>query len=265
MNCSIYIEAIHPAINCNASSIKRIVGDSYDVLRAQVRSRDGRVFTSEWQVLPMVHKDNDRWQATLPLTQNTTILICIDSWTDAFGTWLVALRKKMEGYLRVPFVVDEGAELLCRAVDIATGADLQRLATALSSLRTANTLLAAWVAVQDPTLADLGDRWLPRPDIVTSATLQITVDRPRALYSTWYEMFPRSQGRELGKPATLRQAAERLLALHAMGFDVVYLLPIHLSVGLQGSYILTPDPNRLANRRPSRLFSYFSYSAIQLP
>jgi len=238
MNCSIHIEAIYPAIDCDASSIKRIVGDkltvaadifsdSHHVLGAQVRSRCGRVPTSEWQVLPMVHKDNDRWQATLTLTQNTTVLVCIDSWRDAFGTWLEGLRKRMEGYLLAPFGVDEGAELLCRAVDIATGADLQRLATALVGLRTANTLLAAWEAVQDPALAGLVNRWLPRSDIVTSATLQISVDRPCALYSTWYEMFPRSQGRELGKPATLRQAAERLPALRAMGFDVVYLPPIH--------------------------------------
>ncbi|KAF8847811.1 glycoside hydrolase [Acephala macrosclerotiorum] len=238
MSCSIHIEAIYPAIDCDASSIKRIVGDkltitanifndSHDILRTQVRSRNERVSTSEWQVLPMVRRDNGRWQATLPLTQNTTIIICIDSRTDAFGTWLVELRKKMDGYLRVSFVVDKGVELLCQAVDIATGADLQRLATALAGLRTANTLLAAWEAVQDPALADLVDRWLPRPDIVTSATLPITVDRPRALYSTWYEMFPRSQGREPGKPATLRQATERLPALRAMGFNVVYLPPIH--------------------------------------
>ena len=179
----------------------------------------------------MVHKDNDCWQATLTLTQNTTILVCIDSWRDAFGTWLVELRKRIEGYLLAPFGVDEGAELLCRAVEIATGADLQHLSTVLEGLRTANTLLAAWEAVQDPTPAGLVSRWLPRSDMVTSATLQISVDRPRALYSTWYEMFPRSQGRELGKPATLRQAAERLPALRAMGFDVVYLPPIH-PVGL---------------------------------
>ncbi|KAE8443493.1 hypothetical protein EG329_001805 [Mollisiaceae sp. DMI_Dod_QoI] len=88
-----------PAIDCDASSIKRnfgdrlvvkpdIFSDSNDVLRAQVRSRNGRLLRSEWQVLQMVRspKDNNRWQATLPLMQNTTILIYIDSWTDAFGS-----------------------------------------------------------------------------------------------------------------------------------------------------------------------------------
>jgi starch synthase (maltosyl-transferring) len=238
MNHRIHIEAISPAIDCGAYPVKRIVGDeltvaadvfrdSHNTLRAQVRWRDGRMPTSEWQKLPMVHKDNDRWQATLLLTHNTTVLFCIDAWTDAFGTWLVELRKKMEGSLWAPSEVGEGAELLRSTVDIATGADRQHLATVLADLRAANTLLATLETVQDPALADLMDRWLPRPDIVTSATLQVTVDRPRAVYSTWYEMFPRSQGRELGKPATLRQAAERLPALRAMGFDVVYLPPIH--------------------------------------
>ena len=57
--------------------------------------------------------------------------------------------------------------------------------------------------------------------------LELVVDRPKARFSTWYEMFPRSQGTDPNKPATFRQAERRLPGLVDMGFDVVYLPPIH--------------------------------------
>ncbi|NIP71630.1 MAG: hypothetical protein GWO16_00715, partial [Gammaproteobacteria bacterium] len=57
--------------------------------------------------------------------------------------------------------------------------------------------------------------------------LELVVDRPQALFSTWYEMFPRSQGTVPGRHATFAEAARRLPDIGAMGFDVVYLPPIH--------------------------------------
>jgi starch synthase (maltosyl-transferring) len=238
MKRRIHIEAVSPAIEGGAYAVKRVVGDEitasadilrdgHDAIRAQVRWRDGRMLMSQWQVRPMVPDGNDRWEATLVLTRNTTVHFCIDAWTDAFTTWVDGLRKKAEKGMCLRSEVGEGVELLDCAIDRATGPDCQHLEIALADLRAANTLQAALKAVQDPALADLIDRWLPHPDVVTSATLPITVDRTRAVYSTWYEMFPRSQGQEPGKPCTLRQAAERLPALRSMGFDMVYLPPIH--------------------------------------
>jgi starch synthase (maltosyl-transferring) len=235
----ICIEAISPATDdCGAYPVKRIVGDeltitadifhdSQDALRARVRWCDGRMPTLAWQVLPMTHNDNDHWQASLLLTHNTTVFFCIDSWKDAFVSWLLGIRKMMGKGLRGPLEESEGAKLLCSALEIATGEDRQLLAAALVDLGAADTQLRVVELLQDPTLTELVNRWLPRPDIVTSARFQVTVDRPRAVYGTWYEMFPRSQREYRGGSANLRQAAERLPALHAMGFDVVYLPPIH--------------------------------------
>ncbi|KAK3897607.1 glycoside hydrolase superfamily [Staphylotrichum tortipilum] len=235
MNPHIHIEAITPNTDQGAYPVKRIVGDplhvaadifrdGHEAIRAQVRWHAGG---GKWQTIPMAHQDSDRWAATVPLTHNATVQFCIDAWTDVFGTWLVDLRKKVEAGLPVPSEVAEGIQLVQHAINMSSGADRQRLTTALSALRAADTPTQAAEAVRDPALVELMDRWSPHADQVTSPTLRVTVDRPRAAYSTWYEMFPRSQGRELGKAATLRHAAVRLPDLRAMGFDVVYLPPIH--------------------------------------
>ncbi|RMZ90723.1 hypothetical protein DV736_g2058, partial [Chaetothyriales sp. CBS 134916] len=238
MNHRIHIGAISPSIDGGSYPVKRVIGDeltisadilrdSHNRVRAQIRWREGSTPKSEWQPVSMTHKGNDRWHGTLLLTRSTTILFCVDAWTDDFGTWLAEMRRMVGTSWNISSVVGEGAELLSRAIDLATGGDHEYLAIALARLQAANTLLTALQAAEDPGLEDVVGYWTPRTDIVTSAMLQVKVDRQRAVFGNWYEMFPRSQGWEPGKPTGLRQAAERLPALRALGFHVVYLPPIH--------------------------------------
>src|SRR5690606_9092478 len=70
-------------------------------------------------------------------------------------------------------------------------------------------------------------RYQARQDLTLSTPLPLVVDRERARFGAWYELFVRSQGAEPGRPATLREAERRLPDIHQMGFDVLYLTPIH--------------------------------------
>jgi starch synthase (maltosyl-transferring) len=183
----------------------------------------------------------DRWQATVVADRAGPWSFVIEAWGDPFSTWHHAVSVKLDA--------GQGSEDL--ANDLETGARLfGRLAKALPKLERPRAVAAA-TALRDTTL-DLAHRVAPAFDdylqrlvyenpvrdmVTRSPYYPLWVDRPRALYGAWYEFFPRSIGAELaGDPAyparparhgTFKDAAEHLDYVASLGFDVVYLPPIH--------------------------------------
>ncbi len=232
------IEGVSPCVDDGRYPAKRIAGerciveadvfrDGHQVLRAGLRWRPARA--RSFAEAPMEPIGNDRWRGAFPLDENGRYVFTVAAWTDPFASWLGDFRKWVEAGRRdVGSEILEGVALLKEIARRANGDAKPELTGMLARLEGESDGRAALAIFADPKLGELAARFGRRVDAITYApALEIIADRPRARFSSWYEMFPRSQGREPGRGATLREAGARLAQIHEMGFDVVYLTPIH--------------------------------------
>ncbi len=239
---SIMIERIRPMLDGGRHPVKRVVGDAllvtadiiadgHDLLDAVLLLRaddDG-----DWREAPMRPIDNDRWSGHLELTRNAWHRYAVEAWRDAFGSWRHGLRRKVDARVPVPVEVDEGRLLVEAAVQRAeqaeAAADVRLLRDVLAAFKRARSEARRVEALGSEELLAAMRRHPDRRFASRSAELPLVVDRERARFGAWYELFPRSQGPDPGKPVatTFAEAEWRLPGIAAMGFDVVYLPPIH--------------------------------------
>ena len=179
---------------------------------------------------------DDTWSADVVLDEEGLWTYVVEGWGDPLGTWWHDAPLKIEAGVDVELMLEEGARLYERVPKPAQKAVAALPATMRDTTLDPQTRLKAAL---DPAVVSVL-RQNPIRDFVTaSPARKIWVDRPRALYGSWYEFFPRSEG------GTLRKAAERLPAIAAMGFDVVYLPPIH-PIG----YVNRKGPNNTLEAGP---------------
>ena len=238
----VVIEKLAPLVDGGRFFAKRVRGerlaitadvfaDGHDVIRAVVRVRHlpfaAGAKASRWVEHEMTPLGNDAWQATVPLEQEGWLEFGVTAWIDAFATWRDGLRKKHDAGVGVASELLEGAALVDAAARRVRGgpaklltAVAQRLAGDASQDERVATALDAAV-LEAMQAAD------NRPDAVESASARVRVERVRARTGAWYEMFPRSYTPDVTRSATFAEAAGRLPAIAAMGFDVLYLPPIH--------------------------------------
>ena len=180
-------------------------------------------------------EEPDRWTCLLtPATQGLWTFV-VEGWRDPWATWLHAVHVKLDAGQDAAELANDlelGAGILDRAAAGATGPNRRTLREAAGQLRNENSGLTARVASAFSTQVDALLQATPVREMVTrSARHDIWVDRQRALYGSWYEFFPRSEGGldANGKPVhgSFTDAAKRLPAIAEMAFDVVYLPPIH--------------------------------------
>jgi starch synthase (maltosyl-transferring) len=238
----IVIEDVAPHVDHGRYPVKRVVGeqlrvtadifaDGHDTLRALLRVRhtpfERRARPGAWQETRLSPLGNDAWTATVDLPDTGWWEYAIVAWVDRFGTWRDELRKKHEGGLDVSSELAEGAQLLRDAADRGEAMVAPRLrATADVLTGAAGQAERVAAALQDDLAADMAAAD-ERPHAITSETFRARVERVRARTGAWYELFPRSYSPDPARGATLTEAARRLPAVAAMGFDVVYLPPIH--------------------------------------
>ncbi len=239
---SIVIERISPQLDGGRHPVKRVVGDQllvtadliadgHDLLDAAllVRADD----EDAWREAPMRPIEDDRWSGHVELSRNRWHRYAVEAWRDAFGSWRHALHKKVEAGVPVATEVEEGRLLIEAAVARAERAeaadDVRVLRAALTALRRARSEGGRVAAIDTDELLATMRRHPDRSFASRSDELPLVVDRPRARAGAWYELFPRSQGRDPGRPVatTFAEAEWRLPGIAAMGFDVVYLPPIH--------------------------------------
>ena len=181
-----------------------------------------------WQEVPLVARDNDRWEATFTVTELGECEYTVEAWVDRFGSWLKGLVAKADAGQDVASELLEGAELVHAAAMRDPGEDGMRLLEIADVLRSNAAQVARVWTAKDPSLRALMDA---RPDRTISTTYERTlicrVDAVRARFGAWYEMFPRSVTSDPSRSGTFREAESRLADIAAMGFDVVYLPPVH--------------------------------------
>ncbi len=197
-----------------------IFRDGHAVLAARVRWRPAS--DAKGSDAPMDDLGNDRWEAVIEPSTLGLHTFMVEAWTDHFATWCRDVTLKHDAGQDIDLELEEGAHILAtRASDVSPD-DRPLLAAATSALRDGNRSVADRLgAALHPAVAATLAR-VPEPaDLTASRPMGLWVDRERALGGAWYELFPRSEG-------GLRGAADnRLEAVAAMGFDVVYVPPVH--------------------------------------
>lgn len=233
---TVIIENVTPELDGGRYPVKREVGgelvveadifrEGHDQIAARLLYR--RYDERDWRARPMAYWDNDRWRGSFPLGENTRYVYTIEAAPDVVRSWAADLKKRVDAGQDVTSELLEGRRVVEEAAGRAAGPDRQRLRRAAEQLDPADCERAVAVALE-PELADLAGRY-DDPALRTcyDRELEVVVDRERAAYAAWYELFPRSQGTDPSRGATFREAEGRLPAIAAMGFDVVYMTPIH--------------------------------------
>jgi starch synthase (maltosyl-transferring) len=232
---TVIIENVAPVVDDGRYPIKREVGgtvevsadvfkEGHDVLVAFVKHR--RADAPAWRETPMRLVDNDRWAGTFTVEDNARHLYTIEALADPFRSWLADLAKRVDAGQDVASELREGMALVRAAAGRAADPDGPVLADWARRIEQAPGQAEAVGLVRDERLAALMDRHLDRADASwAEREYEVVVDRERARFAAWYEFFPRSG--VAGRHATFRDADAQLERAAAMGFDVVYLPPIH--------------------------------------
>lgn len=212
-------------------AVKRIAGeivevwadifrDGHDILSAAlIWRRDGE---PDWHREPMLLHSNDRWHGRFVPPEPGYYLFAIEAWTDQFGTWRKEFILKRDAGQDVTLEAREGYDLL-----------FQILPAHAEARHVADTAARRYAAEMDPgvllddhlaaTMAEHG----ARSDLTRTPSVPLIADRERARASAWYEMVPRSQSRVPGQHGTFRDCIARVPEIADLGFDVLYLTPIH--------------------------------------
>ena len=246
----VVIEEVQPQVNCGRYAANRVLGDEVRVSAAIFC--DGHDHVSgrllyrhegerRWRTANLSSEGNDIWSATFKVVKQGRWEYGVQGWVDHFDTWCSDLRKRIDAQpdplhpeagttdQNIPLALRSGALLLEAAAKRAKGADARTLEAAAGSLR---QLADQSAPRYDYPISDEVIEVAARYPDLTLATrydkdLTLWVDRVRARYSTWYELFPRSASPDPSGHGTLADVEAMLPEIAAMGFDVLYMPPIH--------------------------------------
>ncbi|HXW08424.1 MAG TPA: alpha-1,4-glucan--maltose-1-phosphate maltosyltransferase [Vicinamibacterales bacterium] len=232
------VERVRPEVDGGRFPIKRAAGESV-VVRADVFA-DGHDLVAAavlcrrpddpWREVPMEALGNDRWQAAFDVTELGRYQYTVEGWVDRFGSWRAELSKKVGAGQDVGTELLEGATLiralLRDADDTPDVRDLRARASFIgdTAIPPGERIAAALAERLRSGLARRGHR---DPRTRYDRVLEVLVERDLARFGAWYEMFPRSAGPDPSRSATFAEAAGLLPYVASMGFDVLYLPPIH--------------------------------------
>ncbi|MBE0621821.1 MAG: alpha-1,4-glucan--maltose-1-phosphate maltosyltransferase [Burkholderiales bacterium] len=230
------IERITPSVDNGRFAAKRIVGDAvvveadcftdgHDTLACLLLWR--REGEAAWQETAMAPLVNDRWRGSFVVESVGRYQYTVTAWVDHFLSWRHDFARRVEGEdLRIAAQV--GADLIEAAAQRAKGKDRTLLKSWAARLRAVVDAQVLKTLGMDEEFAAVAKRY-PDRNLATTYPVEhpLVVDRERARFSSWYEMFPRSASNEPGRHGSFRDCEARLPYVAKMGFDVLYFPPIH--------------------------------------
>jgi starch synthase (maltosyl-transferring) len=233
----VVIENVSPQIDCGRFPIKRVVGETVVVEAAVFADGHDRIICQvlyshegdkEWQSSPMMALGNDRWRGVFSVQKAGRYEYTIEGWIDRFSTWRDGLAKRIAAGQDVNIDLLVGAELIDDAGARAKGEDAALLRQRARRICEEKDMEIAASVALDQELFRAVQRYPERQFATRRQTpLAVVVDREKAGFSTWYEVFPRSCSSHAGRHGTLRDCEGWLPYVASMGFDVVYLPPVH--------------------------------------
>ena len=232
------IENIVPQIDCGKYPIKRVINESvnvsadifvdgHDQVQALLLYRKIGRGREKWQERPMTFIANDHWEGSFTPDREGLYEYTIIAWVDHFSTWQHGLRKKFEDHQDVQMELQIGVELMSQALDHASSPTQKKIKKAIELLRSyKNETKTVSYAVSEG-LSDLMYGRFDPNKATQYNNLPLKAERKLALFSAWYEFFPRSTSQEEGQHGTFKDCERVLPEIARMGFDVVYLPPVH--------------------------------------
>jgi starch synthase (maltosyl-transferring) len=237
----VVVEAVQPLVDGGRFAAKAVVNDRFvvsadvfahghEVVRALLRHR--RSGAERWESTVMRPLGNDRFAASFVPSDVGPLEVEVVAGLDDLASWARDSRRRLEGGRPDPFDPEIGSRLLTQAAVLlesgAEGRDGAEDVLALADQVAAGLDLSLVSAVESSLAppGPLSDRPIPSGS-GTTAVLNVYVEPERAAFSSWYELFPRSAGADAGRAGTLRDVIDRLDYVASLGFDVLYLPPVH--------------------------------------
>jgi starch synthase (maltosyl-transferring) len=246
----VIVEEIQPQVDCGRYPARRFLGDQVEITAAIFSDGHDHVAArllykpegeSDWRSTPMTPFPNDMWAARFTADRLGSWVFTIQAWVDHFDTWCADLRKRLDAQpdpsdpvkrdlppQDIPLAFNIGAQLIDQAAARASGADARHLKNVATSLR--------WMAdrkapLYEYPLSDPIEQLVAQyPDLSYASSgkqLHLWIDRERARFSSWYELFPRSASPDPSRHGTFADVEALLPEIAAMGFDILYMPPIH--------------------------------------
>jgi starch synthase (maltosyl-transferring) len=232
----VIIEDVEPQVDQGRAAVKRVVGDritvsvdifsdGHDVLSAELLYRPQNAVDDRRS--PLRHIENDRWSGSFEVDQLGSWSYTVVAWRDPYKTWIADTSKKVLAGQSVTVEADEGAAIFSNLkVSAEEQETYDTLAERLRQLP--NGSMALIDEMMSPDVRGLMERFGPRQAVSTyPIRLPLWVDRKAAQFASWYELFPRSQGKDSETHGTFRDVIARLPYVRDLGFDVLYFTPIH--------------------------------------
>jgi len=235
----VIISGVKPEVDSGLFPAKAVVGekveveadiftDGHDSLTAILLYRkEGDV---KWDEAPMEFITNDRWQSSFLVTELGHYLYTVTAWIDRFKSWRKDFQKRVEaGQEDININLLVGVNLIAEASRRASKANSQTMQEWVKTLESSQVSQSEKLELAlSEKVARVMRKYSDRRFSVTyPKEMVVSVDRTKARFSTWYEMFPRSCANELGKHGTFKDCEARLQYIAEMGFDVLYFPPIH--------------------------------------
>jgi len=234
----VIIEGLKPEIDAGRFAIKRVIGervvleadifaDGHDSISALLLYR--KEDNPEWVETPMEPLVNDRWCGSFVVAELGRYRYTILAWVDQFKSWQQDLANKFQAGQEISIELVIGAQLIAEASQRAPKSARQKIGEWASTLQSKQIAEQAKIQLAlSEELPEFMDKYPDRRFATTyPKELVVVVDREKARFSTWYEMFPRSCAPESGRHGTFKDCEARLPYIAAMGFDVLYFPPIH--------------------------------------
>lgn len=232
----VVIENVSPEINCGQHAAKRVVSqqfevsadilaDGHDVLNAHIKYKHEKART--WKYAPMKLSDNDRWSGTFEVEKQGYYEYTVEAWVDYPLTWQHNIERKIDDNQHVNIELEDGIQYLEEVKTLSNQHTeyLDGLIKAFTDSKSYN------YAIDEARSEKLHDIFWRNPtkkfSTVYDKLLPLYVDREKALYSTWYEFFPRSTAKKEGEHGTFKDVLDIIPYVKKQGFDVIYFPPIH--------------------------------------
>lgn len=232
----IIIESVKPQLDGGSFYIKRIINqtvqvtahvfsDGHDVVECCVKYKHEE--DKKWSEVRMTPTENDEWEAEFVVTKQGFYTYYIEGWVDYALNWQHGTGRKINDNQHVKSELLEGAEYCQALLKEVTKEEKVYLNSAIKAFQDANSYNQAIAIALSDELHQLFKKYPTRTLANTSAELRVYTDRKKALFSTWYEFFPRSASEIPGKHGTFKDCERLLPRVAEMGFDTLYFPPIH--------------------------------------